>query len=112
MSDRIAIMNHGKVKCCGTPLFLKGKYGTGFRLSVSKKFNGRFESNSFKQTLSSFVNSFVVESDIAAEMYVRIPFDQNDKLAELLKNIEDKKVELGIENYGISSPSIEEVFIK
>ena len=23
LSDRIAIMNHGEIKCCGSPLFLK-----------------------------------------------------------------------------------------
>ena len=27
LGDRIAIMAHGGVKCCGSPLFLKNKYG-------------------------------------------------------------------------------------
>ena len=27
LGDRIAIMANGVVKCCGTPLFLKNKYG-------------------------------------------------------------------------------------
>lgn len=29
LGDRIAIISHGKLKCCGSPLFLKGAYGVG-----------------------------------------------------------------------------------
>lgn len=27
--DRICIMAHGKLKCCGSGMFLKNKYGVG-----------------------------------------------------------------------------------
>ena len=36
LSDRIALMNHGQVKCCGSPLFLKDRFGSGYRLTLSK----------------------------------------------------------------------------
>ena len=31
LADRIAIMANGRLRCCGTPLFLKAKYGAGYR---------------------------------------------------------------------------------
>ena len=35
LSDRIAIMNHGEVKCCGSPMFLKNLYGSGYHLFIN-----------------------------------------------------------------------------
>ena len=37
LGDRIAIMAEGKVKCCGSSLFLKNRYGVGYNLVISKK---------------------------------------------------------------------------
>jgi len=37
LGDRIAIISHGKLKCCGSPLFLKSTYGDGYKLTVVKK---------------------------------------------------------------------------
>ncbi|XP_028818388.1 LOW QUALITY PROTEIN: ATP-binding cassette sub-family A member 1 [Denticeps clupeoides] len=37
LGDRIAIISHGKLCCCGSPLFLKARLGTGYYLTVVKK---------------------------------------------------------------------------
>ncbi|XP_061831887.2 phospholipid-transporting ATPase ABCA1 isoform X4 [Nerophis lumbriciformis] len=37
LGDRIAIISHGKLCCCGSPLFLKSKLGSGYYLTVVKK---------------------------------------------------------------------------
>uniref|UniRef100_A0A4W5PLG4 P-type phospholipid transporter n=1 Tax=Hucho hucho TaxID=62062 RepID=A0A4W5PLG4_9TELE len=37
LGDRIAIISQGKLCCCGSPLFLKAKLGTGYYLTVVKK---------------------------------------------------------------------------
>ncbi|KAF3851641.1 hypothetical protein F7725_013413 [Dissostichus mawsoni] len=39
LGDRIAIISHGKLKCCGSPLFLKSTYGDGYKLTLVKKQN-------------------------------------------------------------------------
>ena len=39
LGDRIAIMSKGSLKCCGSPLFLKSKYGNGYSLVITKKKN-------------------------------------------------------------------------
>mmetsp|Transcript_33156 Transcript_33156/g.30077 ORF Transcript_33156/g.30077 Transcript_33156/m.30077 type:complete len:98 (+) Transcript_33156:708-1001(+) len=34
LSDRIAVIVGGSIKCVGTPLYLKNNYGDGYRLSI------------------------------------------------------------------------------
>ena len=110
LSDRIAIMNHGQIKCCGSPIFLKNTFGSGYRLTLAKSFN--FSEEAFKSLLNSKIKNYIIESNIAAEMCVSIPFNFNSELPKLLSDIELFKNKLGIDGYGISSPTIEEVFIK
>lgn len=110
LSDRIAIMNHGQVKCCGSPIFLKNSYGSGYRLTISK--NPKFDLNKFEFILDNLIEKHTIESNISAEISVTIPFELNHKLAQLLNDLEANKSLYGIDGYGVSSPSIEEVFIK
>ena len=37
LGDRIAIISHGKLRCCGTSMFLKKKFGDGYHLTVVKE---------------------------------------------------------------------------
>ena len=114
LSDRIAIMNHGQVKCAGSPIFLKNVYGSGYRLVLAK--NNSFNETEFNSILKSTTPdlnlSTAIETNIAAEMIVSIPFSMNNILSTLLSTIEKSKEKIGIDGYGISSPTIEEVFIK
>ena len=36
LGDRICIMGEGKVQCCGSSLFLKNRFGVGYRLTLNK----------------------------------------------------------------------------
>lgn len=40
LGDRIGIMSKGQLKVCGSPLFLKNKYGLGTLLEISMKDKG------------------------------------------------------------------------
>ncbi|XP_047443764.1 phospholipid-transporting ATPase ABCA1 isoform X2 [Mugil cephalus] len=37
LGDRIAIISQGKLRCCGSPLFLKSRLGSGYYLTVVKR---------------------------------------------------------------------------
>lgn len=34
LGDRIAIISHGKMRCCGSSLFLKKSFGSGYYLTL------------------------------------------------------------------------------
>lgn len=36
LGDRVAIISHGRVCCCGSSLFLKKAYGRGYYLTVAR----------------------------------------------------------------------------
>ena len=38
LGDRIGIMSAGKVVCLGSSLFLKNRFGSGYKLTMVKKF--------------------------------------------------------------------------
>lgn len=104
-------MNHGQVKCCGSPLFLKDKFGSGYRLTLTKdvNFNQEDMKNMVRSVLGQEPN---IQSNIAREMCISISNEHNSKLPALLSNLENFKTRLGILNYGISSATVEEVFLK
>ncbi len=37
LGDRIAVISHGTLRCCGSSLFLKGALGEGYHLVMAKK---------------------------------------------------------------------------
>ena len=37
LADRVAIISKGSLQCCGSSLFLKDKYGTGFHIICERK---------------------------------------------------------------------------
>lgn len=47
LGDRIAIIAHGRMRCCGSSLFLKKCFGTGYYLTLVKV---RALDNNFCQT--------------------------------------------------------------
>lgn len=110
LSDRIAIMNHGEIKCCGSPIFLKNYYGNGFRIKIVK--NNKFNSIKFEKMLNDFLSDYKIEVNVAAEFCLSFPFERVDLLPEFLNELEINKEEFGLDSYSISSSTIEEVFLK
>uniref|UniRef100_A0A8C1AI11 P-type phospholipid transporter n=1 Tax=Cyprinus carpio carpio TaxID=630221 RepID=A0A8C1AI11_CYPCA len=55
LGDRIAIISQGKLCCCGTPLFLKARLGTGYYLTLVKR-----EMHSMPSSTNSCACSFLV----------------------------------------------------
>ncbi len=99
-----------KIVCCGSPLYLKNTFGSGYKLTISK--NTSFNNELFQNFLNEKLPKYTIETDIAAEMNLSIPFNLVSKIPELLDGIEKNKKNIGIDSYGVSSPTIEEVFIK
>jgi ATP-binding cassette subfamily A (ABC1) protein 3 len=110
LSDRIAIINHGEVKCCGSPIFLKNLYGNGYQLTITKAEN--FNEKEFLNTVISNISNYKIETNIAGEITISISNEVLSKLPNLLKEIENSQEFIGVNSYGISSSTIEDVFLK
>jgi ATP-binding cassette, subfamily A (ABC1), member 3 len=111
LSDRIVLMNHGKVKCCGSPLFLKDRFGSGYRITISKA--DHFEQSLFERLVSASTGRPPhIQTNIAREICIAVPNELSSTMPQLLAKIESEKGKIGILDYGISSSTVEEVFLK
>lgn len=59
LADRVAMMNHGELQCCGSSLWLKDKYSKGFYLDVTPDGN--------LHILESMLNEKLVEVESSTQ---------------------------------------------
>ncbi|XP_048742099.2 phospholipid-transporting ATPase ABCA3-like [Ostrea edulis] len=110
LGDRIAIMAEGVVKCVGTSLFLKKAFGAGYHLVMVK--DKSCNVSNVTQLVQSHVGSAILESEISAELSYLLPFDQSKSFSKLFADVEQKKSSLGIQSFGTTATTMEEVFLK
>ncbi|XP_031487931.1 ABC transporter A family member 1 isoform X2 [Nymphaea colorata] len=124
LGDRIAIMSNGYLRCCGSSLFLKHCYGVGYTLTLVK-------SNPDARTASDIVGrhvpSAICLSDVGSEISFRLPLSSSSSFEGMFMEIESNTKRrgalleksgcseescIGIESYGISVTTLEEVFLR
>ena len=65
LGDRIAIISQGQLKCCGSSLFLKRKFGSGYFLTLVRKdrYNTSAEEDQSNNTDSNISLDAVIKMD-------------------------------------------------
>ena len=102
LGDRIAIMSRGQLRCCGSPLFLKSKYDSGYNLVINK------ETSNLKLTESDLSNRFItviqrhipnakLNSNINSEISFVLPKEDASKFALLFDDLDLNKTVLSKE---------------
>jgi len=81
LGDRIVIMHEGRVRCAGSPLFLKTRFGVGYGLTVVKS---GATSAGVLEAVRHHIPAAAVHSDAAAELALRIPLTENAALPDAL----------------------------
>lgn len=110
LSDRIAIMNEGRLKTIGTSFFLKKKFGSGYRLIIVKKENCR--SNLIKSAIQMDAPDVILESEEQMEVTFVLSEEYLDRFDKIFRRLEDDADKLGISSFGCSISNLEEVFLK
>ncbi|XP_071811381.1 phospholipid-transporting ATPase ABCA1-like isoform X2 [Apostichopus japonicus] len=140
LGDRIAIIANGKLKCCGSSLFLKGRYGSGYYLVLTKETTSMqlrqelaggysIDENTSEEVeiedvgycneavITSFIQRFVpgvqLCENIGQEISYLLPFGaiKAGGFQNLFAQLEKHAKKLHIKNFGISDTSLEEVFL-
>lgn len=111
LGDRIGVMGDGKLLTCGSSLFLKSKFGFGYTLTMVKS---ESQSNSAKitQFLQQFIKECRLEGDIGKELKFILPTNQSANFESLFQALETNISDLGIESYGVSITTMEDVFLR
>ncbi|EPS74541.1 hypothetical protein M569_00214, partial [Genlisea aurea] len=120
LGDRIAIMANGSLKCCGSSFFLKQRFGVGYTLTLVKKTPAV---SSVADIIYSHVPSAICISEVGNEISFKLPLLSSSSFEAMFHEIEhcmqlsnhssdfDKGNNIGIESYGVSVTTLEEVFL-
>ncbi|XP_052047787.1 glucosylceramide transporter ABCA12 [Apodemus sylvaticus] len=120
LSDRIAFLEQGGLRCCGSPFYLKEAFGDGYHLTLTKKKSPNLDANAICDTVAvtAMIQSHLPEAylkeDIGGELvYVLPPFSTKVSGAylSLLRALDRGMGKLNIGCYGISDTTVEEVFL-
>jgi ABC-type multidrug transport system ATPase subunit len=135
LANHIGIMAKGVLRCLGTALHLKRKYGRGFKLTVAFRKEEevlREQDKSQGAVMSSAEATKFIESVLPANQWTKVEqsgiqgsaiyeFDDSTNEARsetskgviftLIDTMEQMKDKLGVEDWGISQTSLEEVFL-
>jgi len=116
LGDRIAIMAHGNIHCCGSSIFLKEKYGVGYQLVISMRTSldkKSTDENDFDREIKRHLgleHKVELLSAIGGEIIYRIPFDASPNFTKTFHWMDEKMDYYGIESYGIGVTTLDEVF--
>lgn len=137
LSDKVAIIHKGKLLCEGSPLVLKSKFGFGYKLSLTrtcsepnKDSDSGHSSNVSRTSIdddSSDIEGIlrvirgivppaqVIENN-GGEVVISLPQRDPEKnilysFSHLLSLLDERMLEFGFGNYGLSSTTLEEVFL-
>ena len=113
LGDRIGIMKNGNYICSGTSSFLKSKYPCGFNLNLL--INPNICTDNMKQKLYNELIQYEpnLEVKISSKGLFSLNIQStNQKIKEIFNTITKHKEEYGINDYTVSSTSLEDVFLK
>lgn len=110
LSDRIAILADGELKCAGSTFFLKKRFGTGYHLICVK--NGDCDSRLVTELLRNYIPDIRIESESETELSYVLPEEKNELFTTIFRDLENNENRLHLSGFGVSLTTLEEIFLK
>ncbi|KAE9098788.1 ABC transporter A family member 1 [Phytophthora fragariae] len=111
LGDRIAIMAEGEMRCCGSSLFLKNRFGAGYNMTLVKD-DAKCSDDAVAAFVTSYVPSAKLLSNVGSEIAFQLPLNSSSQFAMMFAEMDNQLQLLGLLSYGVSVTTLEEVFIK
>ncbi|NXB63699.1 ABCAA protein, partial [Struthidea cinerea] len=109
LADRKAFISHGRLKCVGSSLFLKKKWGICYHLRIHVSESCDLEN------VTSLVKGHIPNATFSGhsqyELRYKLPLENVNKFPDLFSGL-DSRSEQGIINYGVSMTTLEDVFLR
>ncbi|KAL3695276.1 hypothetical protein R1sor_009352 [Riccia sorocarpa] len=112
VADRKAILSHGVLKCCGSSLFLRNRFGLSYLLHLTK--GETFSAGAVLRLLESHIPnvSVVPTSRGQAHATYKLPLGHLAETSALLTELTTKAQDLGVEGGALEATTLEEVFMQ
>ena len=111
LSDAIAIMAEGQLRCFGSVVFLKARLGVGYRLAVTKQPSG-FDAGRVLQLLQKELPDAALLRDRRLEAEYQLPGQDMRAFASAFAALEAKLPSLGCADYGVTCTTLEDIFLR
>uniref|UniRef100_A0A674KBT4 ATP binding cassette subfamily A member 10 n=1 Tax=Terrapene triunguis TaxID=2587831 RepID=A0A674KBT4_9SAUR len=108
VADRKAFISHGRLKCVGSSLFLKRKWGIGYHLSLH--INDSCDSAKMTSLVQQHIPNSKLSGQSHEELIYMLPFENVDKFPELFCDLDTHACQ-EILSYGISMTTLADVFL-
>ncbi|XP_076791655.1 ATP-binding cassette sub-family A member 9 isoform X2 [Arvicanthis niloticus] len=109
LADRKVFISNGRLRCAGSSLFLKKKWGIGYHLSL------HLNETCDPESITSLVRKHIPDAKLTAQNEERLvyilPLERTNKFPDLYWDL-DRCSNQGIEDYGVSMTTLNEVFLK
>ncbi len=117
LADRKGIIVDGRLAVCGSSLFLKNKFGLGYKLSLSVNSSSARRasvgsSSTSSDQLLALVRSVVSEAsaiECSGDYAVSLPMASLPLIPQLLDALDAQGKALGLESYGLNTTTLEQV---
>ncbi|KAK3284750.1 hypothetical protein CYMTET_7616 [Cymbomonas tetramitiformis] len=110
LSDRINVMSEGTLTCSGSSVFLKNRFGLGYNLTLVKVSPETLEAP-VTDVIRRHVQQAEMASNVGTELAYKLPSKDTPAFPALLAELDASLEALGLETYGLSCTTLEEVFL-
>uniref|UniRef100_A0A8D1GTD9 ATP binding cassette subfamily A member 9 n=1 Tax=Sus scrofa TaxID=9823 RepID=A0A8D1GTD9_PIG len=109
LADRKVILSSGRLKCAGSSIFLKRRWGLGYHLSLYRN------EICDPDKITSFINRHIPDAKLKTEskekLVYTLPVERTTKFPDLFSDL-DKGSGLGVMSYDVSTSTLNEVFLQ
>ncbi|NXW13732.1 ABCAA protein, partial [Circaetus pectoralis] len=109
LADRKAFISHGRLKCVGSSLFLKKKWGIGYHLRIHVSEFCDLEN--VTSLVKQYIPNVIFSGHSQYELRYKLPLENVNKFPDLFSGL-DSCSDQGIINYGVSMTTLEDVFLR
>ncbi|XP_054930140.1 phospholipid-transporting ATPase ABCA3-like [Dermacentor andersoni] len=107
LGDRIAVLSSGRLRCCGSPLFLRTTYGTGYWIRAGMK------NFSPARALADLIRRYVPRAQIKADDHQTLNANVGDPgvntLIQLLRELEENRRTYLLDSVSVFVAALEDV---
>ncbi|KAF1319952.1 Abc transporter a family member 4, partial [Globisporangium splendens] len=126
LCENIGIVAEGRLKCCGSSLFLRERFGVGYKLTLvhhedggssddndDDQFGGgRTGTSVLMETVRRFVPQATLVSDNKWETRIQLTNGKESAFVALFNELETMKARSEIKRYAVAATDLEDVFVK
>ena len=116
-------MAEGRLRCCGSSLFLKKTYGVGYQLTIEKKSKadkeketadvekvGPASDEDLKDIVMGNVPDALLLTNVGTELSFQLPLGASASFVPMLEQLDTESQKGRISAYGVSITTLDEVF--